>query len=99
MCVCVALAGNAGMVRSSVSRQRQEWGDHVGVVGPGDPARNWNQQPTSPTETASCHSGDGQHHESLGSSDGQNGWNSATLSFLVYLFLVDLFATDVLVID
>jgi len=61
-CVYTAMAWNASMVRGRMPRQRQEWSNHVCSVGSRDPARDWHQQPTSPTEAASCHSGDGQHH-------------------------------------
>ena len=50
----------AGLVCCGMSRECQEWCDHVCPVRPGDPAGDWHQQPSSQAETASGYSGDGQ---------------------------------------
>ena len=43
-----AVGRHAGVVHRGVSRQRQEWCDHVGAVGPRDPARDRHQQRGAP---------------------------------------------------
>jgi len=67
------MAGNAGVVRGCLSCQCQEWCYHVCSVWSRDPARDWNQQSTAPTQTSSCYSGDGEHYQSIGTSHGQDG--------------------------
>jgi len=56
---------HAGLVRSSMPRQCEVGSDHVGTVGPGDPARDWHLEPTSPPQAAPGHPGDGVPHLAL----------------------------------
>lgn len=67
LCVFKAVAGDAGMVRCSVSCQRKKRRHHVCPVGHRDPERDRHQQPTAPPQTAPGHPGDGLAHQPLSS--------------------------------
>lgn len=68
-----AVGGYAGVVCGSLSCQREEWSHHVSSVRHRDPAGDWHQQPSAPTQTPLGHPGDGLPHQPVSTPYLQNG--------------------------
>lgn len=60
-----AVGRDAGVVRGSVPRQREERRHHGQPVGHGDPEGDRHQQPAAPPQAAAGHPGDGVPHQSV----------------------------------
>jgi len=63
----IVMGEHACMVRRCVPRQREKWSHNVGIIWSRDTAGDRNQQPSSPTEAAACHPGDGELNKPVNS--------------------------------